>query len=146
MKELTQNLETAKAELTPKAKFSFKSRKKKTTEKEVPVETATTTIESTERDVLSEATVLLKDRDNALLLLKDNQNNNVREKSVDVLLSNIKNSVILLEDADVQISAIHVKQLENCVIYCGQIEGSVLIYGMRNCALFVGCHQVSSKA
>lgn len=129
-----------KAELTPKAKFSFKSRKNKPVEKETLKETTTLIEKTTERDVLSEATVLLKDQQDAVLTIKDNQNRNMGEKSVDVLLSNLKDCVVLLEDT--HISAVHVKQVENCVIHCGKIEGSVLIYGMKNSVLFAGCHQV----
>lgn len=95
-----------------------------------------------ETEMLSEATVLLRDKSDCILTLKDSEKAQVQQNSVDVLLSNIKRCVIVLEQENVQISAIHIKNVDSCVIYCGSIEGSVLMYGLTNSVLIVGCHQV----
>lgn len=145
MKELNEILETTKAELTPKAKFSFKSRKKKSTAAVLSTTTsapAPNPLPKEEFQILSDATVLFKDKKDTVLTLKDSERAQVSQKSIDILLSNIQGSVIVLEEKDVQISAIHIKNVDKCVIYCGSIEGSVLMYGLTNSVLIVGCHQV----
>lgn len=91
-------------------------------------------------ELLSEATVLLKDQSNAVLRLSEKM---IEKKSIDILLSNLKQSVIILDDSDRKISAIHIKNIEDCVIFCGSIDGSVLIYGITNSILVVNCHQVN---
>lgn len=144
MKELGEILETTKAELTPKAKFSFKSRKKKA----AAVVPSTVSSPSPnpepkeESEILSDATVLFKDKKDSILTLKDSERAQVSQKSIDILLSNIENCVIILKGKDVQISAIHIKNVDRCIIYCGSIKGSVLMYGLTNSVLIVGCHQV----
>lgn len=92
-------------------------------------------------ELLSEATVLLKDQSNAVLRLSEKM---IEKKSIDILLSNLKQSVIILDDSDRKISAIHIKNIEDCVIFCGSIDGSVLIYGITNSILVVDCHQVNN--
>ncbi|KAI7897569.1 tubulin binding cofactor C-domain-containing protein [Cokeromyces recurvatus] len=96
-------------------------------------------VETKEDTLLSDATVLFKDKENSILSLDDDVN---QTKSIEVLLSNLKNCIIILGKKDVQISAIHVKNVDHCVIYGGLIQGSVLIYGLNYSTLFVGCHQL----
>lgn len=144
LKELTEILEATKAELTPKAKFSFKSRKKKTAAATAePTKMILAVAPKDETEILSDATVLFKDKFDTVLTLKDAQNARDHQKSVDILLSNISNCVILLEDEDIKISAVHIKNVDHCLIFCGSIEGSVLMYGLKHSVLFVGCHQVT---
>ncbi|GAA5798759.1 tubulin binding cofactor C-domain-containing protein [Helicostylum pulchrum] len=143
LKELGEKLETAKAELTPKAKFSFKSRKKKATSAPVAAAVISNTpAPKEESEMLSDATVLLRDKVESVITLKDSERAQTTHTSVDVLLSNLKRCVIILEDENVQISAIHIKNVDNCIIYCGSIEGSVLMYGLTSSVLIVDCHQL----
>lgn len=136
-------METIKAELTPKAKFSFKSRKKKTTSAPVAAAVISSVpLPKEESEMLSDATVLLRDKAESVITLKDSEKAQATQTSVDVLLSDLKRCVIILEDDNVQISAIHIKNVDSCIIYCGSIEGSVLMYGLTNSILIVGCHQV----
>lgn len=137
-------METTKAQLTPKAKFSFKSRKNKTVVAPVTA-SVSLPLPKEESEILSDATVLLRDRDNCVLTLKDSERKQQSQTSVDILLSNLHHCVVILEQDDVHISAIHIKNVHHCVIYCGSIEGSVLMYGLTNSVLLVGCHQVRGK-
>ncbi|EIE89581.1 hypothetical protein G6F55_012306 [Rhizopus delemar] len=145
LKELSERLEKQKTELTPKAKFSFKSRNKKkassssTPALKQPDLKEDELIADNKEELLSEATVLLKDQSNAVLRLSEKM---IEKKSIDILLSNLKQSVIILDDSDRKISAIHIKNIEDCVIFCGSIDGSVLIYGITNSILVVDCHQL----
>ncbi|CAO0793744.1 unnamed protein product [Mucor circinelloides] len=143
LKELGETLERNKAELTPKAKFSFKSRKKKPSTPEINNASAAseTPPPVTDGDILSDATVLFKDKRDAVLTLKDTNTKFTSDRSVDILLSNVKNCVVVLQEDGIQISAVHIKNIENCVVYCGKIEGSVLMYGLKNSVLFAACHQ-----
>lgn len=95
-----------------------------------------------ETDILSDATVLFKDKNDTILTLKDSERAQTSEKNVDILLSNLKGCVIILEEKDIQISAIHIKNVDRCVIYCGSIDGSILMYGLTRSVLIAGCHQV----
>ncbi|KAI7895508.1 tubulin binding cofactor C-domain-containing protein [Mucor mucedo] len=140
LKELMEKLETTKAELTPKAKFSFKSRKNKTVVAPV-TPSVPLALPKEESEILSDATVLLRDKDNCVLTLKDSERKQQSQTSVDILLSNLHHCVVILEQDNVQISAIHIKNVHHCVIYCGSIEGSVLMYGLTDSVLVVGCHQ-----
>lgn len=90
-------------------------------------------------DLLSDATVLLKDESNTILRLDQKT---IEKKSIDVLLSNLKNCIVILEDPNITISAVHIKDVQDCVILCGKIDGSVLIYDIKHSLLVVGCHQV----
>lgn len=98
-----------------------------------------------ESEILSDATVLLRDKNNCVLTLKDSEQKQQSQTSVDILLSNLHHCVVILEQDNVQISAIHIKNVHHCVIYCGSIEGSVLMYGLTNSVLVVGCHQVRKR-
>ncbi|KAI8378501.1 tubulin binding cofactor C-domain-containing protein [Blakeslea trispora] len=135
LKELSDRLDKIKTDLTPKPKFSFKSKKKKEAKPTTPTVDQGKPKEATEV-VLSDATVLFKDKSNTTLTLKDTEK---KGDSIEVLLSNIKDCVIVLDQKD--ISAIHIKNVDRCVIYGGMIEGSVLMYGLTNSTLLVGCHQ-----
>ncbi|KAI8368684.1 tubulin binding cofactor C-domain-containing protein [Choanephora cucurbitarum] len=139
LKELNDALDKTKTDLTPKPKFSFKSKKKKTVTK-LPSSTDVKTIQEQkdDTDMLSDATVLFKDKTNTILSL---ENQNTNGSRIDVLLSNLKDCIIILEKKDVSLSAIHIKNVDRCVIYGGTIEGSVLMYGLTNSTLIVGCHQ-----
>lgn len=130
--------------MTPKAKFTFKSRKKKPSTPEINNAFAASETPSpvTDGDILSDATVLFKDKRDAVLTLKDTNTKFTSDRSVDILLSNVKNCVVVLQEDGIQISAVHIKNIENCVVYCGKIEGSVLMYGLKNSVLFAACHQV----
>lgn len=143
LRELSETLERNKAELTPKAKFSFKSRKKKPSTPDISSTPTASEVPpiSSDGDILSEATVLFKDKQDAVLTLRDANNSPANTKSIDILISNIKNCVVVLQEDGVQISAVHIKNIENSVVYCGKIEGSVLMYGLKNSVLFAGCHQ-----
>ncbi|EKM77483.1 hypothetical protein AGABI1DRAFT_130184 [Agaricus bisporus var. burnettii JB137-S8] len=51
-----------------------------------------------------------------------------------------KDSVLASKD-DLSISALHVRNLSNCVLLLPIIEGSALLHDMFNCTIVLGCHQ-----
>ncbi|KAI8979533.1 tubulin binding cofactor C-domain-containing protein [Mycotypha africana] len=146
LKELSDRLETTKTALTPKPKFSFKSRKKMTTGDN---DKTTTTVSIPSKtmvpegdQVLTDATVFIKDKAEQVICIKDHLQRDKERKSMDILLSGLNNCIIDLEDELVQISAIHVKNLHRCLLYCGNIQGSILIYGLTDSIVYAGCHQL----
>lgn len=52
-----------------------------------------------------------------------------------------KDSEVASKD-DLSISALHVRNLSNCVLLLPIIEGSALLHDMSNCTIVLGCHQV----
>ncbi|KAI9255564.1 tubulin binding cofactor C-domain-containing protein [Sporodiniella umbellata] len=133
IKALNEKLTMTKTRLQPKAKFSFRSRPSKGVKPAVVEEKAP----EVERDVVSKATILLKDRSDMVLRL----DGLVQKPGMDVLLSDLSRCVILLETQHT-ISAVHIKNLENCLLFCGSIDGSVLIYGITRSIVSVDCHQL----
>ncbi|KAI8883171.1 TBCC-domain-containing protein [Backusella circina FSU 941] len=143
LKELTSTLESKRTELTPKPKFSFKSRnnnnnKKKATATVIPSQVTET---NKEEEYIGGATIVFKDRQNQVLKLSDYKREE-SNKSVDVLLSNLSHCVVLLEEKEVQVSALHIKNVDHCVILGGHIQGSVLMYGLGSSIMAIGCHQL----
>lgn len=67
------------------------------------------------------------------------------EPLVDVLLFNLTRCVILLDDNNIQVSALHMKNLSECVVICPAVQGSVLMYGLNRSFLVLGCHQVKQR-
>ncbi|KAG0169328.1 hypothetical protein DFQ30_003736 [Apophysomyces sp. BC1015] len=135
LKSLNEALNTTKIQLTPKPKFSFKSRKKKT-ESSTSTQTFTVGKADLAADVLDEATVSFRDMSDQVLIPSGSD----MEKPVDVLLSNLTRCVVYLCDK-INISALHVRNVSNCVVVCGSIGGSVLMYGFTRSVLSVTCHQ-----
>lgn len=132
-------MESKRTTLTPKPKFSFKSRSKK---KEPTAVSSPQVMEPTQDDeYLGGATIVFKDKQNEVLKLSASDGSN---KSVDVLLSNLNHCVVVLQDKDVQVSAIHIKNVNHCVILGGHIQGSVLMYGLGYSTMAIGCHQVKN--
>ncbi|KAG1468712.1 hypothetical protein G6F56_003678 [Rhizopus delemar] len=131
LKELSERLDTKKSELQPKAKFSFKSRKQKTT----PKPTVVIKPKETGKEHVSDATVLIKDQSDKILRLDQSK------ECMDVLLSDLTRCIVIL-DSEKAISAVHMKNIRDCILFCGSIDGSLLVYGISHSVLVVGCHQL----
>ncbi|KAL0077767.1 tubulin binding cofactor C-domain-containing protein [Phycomyces blakesleeanus] len=145
IRSLVQDLETERTNLTPKPKFSFKSRK---TKAKTPTTTPTTTDTPTTDTVAvkhepgwveDETMLRFSDISNQWLTLEDSRPPG--KQSVDVSLSNLHRCVVSLLDDTIRVSALHVKNVTECVILCGSIEGSVLLYGFSRSVMAIDCHQ-----
>lgn len=44
-----------------------------------------------------------------------------------------------------QFKALQIRNLKNCLVYVGEVEGSVMIHGCERCVILVGCRQVSCQ-
>ncbi|KAI9310826.1 tubulin binding cofactor C-domain-containing protein [Dichotomocladium elegans] len=146
IKELTAILESAKSSLTPKPKFSFKSRR----QKKEPAGSSTDTIPAPQTAIkvtapTAKAAYTQTGQENIISFsnVSDEvihlEGGSSTATSVDVLLSNLTRCVVLLRDHPV--SALHIKNLSECVVVCGNIQGSVLMYGFTKSIIAIGCHQ-----
>ncbi|KAI8388316.1 tubulin binding cofactor C-domain-containing protein [Radiomyces spectabilis] len=143
LKMLNEALDGAKTTLTPKAKFSFKSRRKKTdTSKptfavDPDLEKKDTSNVTTEQ--ASDNTITISGKSRELIVLERTCIS--QGKSVDVVLTDLKQCVVWLMEESTKVSALHIKNVQDCVIVGGAIDGSVLIYGLKRSIITFGCHQ-----
>lgn len=61
---------------------------------------------------------------------------------MDVSISNAKRCIIRLDEKQHGVSAVHIKDVEQCVIIAGRVSGSILIYGCKRTIILAECHQV----
>ncbi|KAI8093284.1 tubulin binding cofactor C-domain-containing protein [Halteromyces radiatus] len=145
IRELTGLLDAVRMQLTPKPKFSFKSKLGKSKPKDNTVATVTTTSTLTAGPLDNISTSLLENTINFTNM--ENQVLTLSEKgeevsnAVDISLSYLTRCVIWLPTKTIHISAVHIKQLKECIIVCGKVEGSILMYGLEDSILVVDCHQ-----
>ncbi|KAI7850253.1 tubulin binding cofactor C-domain-containing protein [Circinella umbellata] len=151
IKELGRSLDTARANLTPKPKFTFKSRKQKKPQQERSADTIATNVTTsliTIKSITTDISNLPRDEndedDDNVISYSDISDQLIEPtlssvNPVDVSLSNLTRCTIILKSG--QISALHIKNLSQCVVVCSTIRGSVLMYGFTRSVIAVGCHQ-----
>ncbi|ORY97874.1 tubulin binding cofactor C-domain-containing protein [Syncephalastrum racemosum] len=144
IKELSNALESAKASLTPKPKFSFKSRKPKIPSSVGnPSSLVSLPLQQPDQPKQPDPSPLTSLTGN-VITFSQCHNQLVRPSSlpghsVDVALSELDRCFVWLKDTP--ISALHIKNVTNSVIICSKIEGSALIYGLTHSILTTACHQ-----
>ena len=150
---MSRALDTARANLTPKPKFTFKSRKQKRLQQEPSADTTTTNVTTSSTTIKSITTDVSNspgdgngddDDDDNVISYSDLSDQLIEpalplDNPVDVLLSNLMRCTIILTSG--QISALHIKNLSQCVVVCNTIRGSALMYGFTRSVIAVGCHQ-----
>ncbi|CAO3624979.1 unnamed protein product [Cunninghamella echinulata] len=146
IRELNSLLDAARKELTPKPKFSFKSKLNKT---KTPVTIINNTTLTKDSDNIKKEEEIVHDTENTItfngisnqVLLLSNQSIINNNNNIDISLSQLEKCVIWLINDSIEISTIHIKNVKKCIIVCGIVKGSVLIYGLENSIISVGCHQ-----
>ncbi|RXW16931.1 hypothetical protein EST38_g8923 [Candolleomyces aberdarensis] len=64
--------------------------------------------------------------------------------SPDLAISNLTRCIVNLlppQGSDLNFSALHIRDLSDCVLLLPFTEGSALIHDIKNCVLVLGCHQ-----
>ncbi|KAJ2925339.1 hypothetical protein H1R20_g11792, partial [Candolleomyces eurysporus] len=64
--------------------------------------------------------------------------------SPDLAISNLTRCIVNMlppQDSNLNFSALHIRDLSDCVLLLPFTEGSALIHDVRNCVLVLGCHQ-----
>ncbi|KAI8074602.1 tubulin binding cofactor C-domain-containing protein [Gongronella butleri] len=163
IKDLMHQLDRTRAQLTPKAKFSFRSRQAKA--KPTPAHahasandacfcatwppattslTATTTSNGNSAPLTSQQqqgdTIEWTNQKDKILSLPNDDLNDTH-RTVAVSLSHLDHCVVWLKSASIQVSALHLKKVRRCVIVTDTILGSVLIYGLEQSTIILDCHQ-----
>ncbi|CAG8743574.1 12845_t:CDS:2, partial [Racocetra persica] len=157
IRALIEDLNIKKAELTPKNKFSFKSRKTTgSTEKSVSVES--NKIVNSDLEVVTSnneivptitslnqnfQTVTLDNKQNCYVSVKSYLTNleKSEEKVMDFQISNLDHCIVNLVSSNVVIGAMHIKGLRDTIILAGPVRSSILIYDCERCVFLIGCHQ-----
>ncbi|KAI8145667.1 tubulin binding cofactor C-domain-containing protein [Fennellomyces sp. T-0311] len=137
IKELGRALDTARANLTPKPKFTFKSRRPQQQQQQQKKVNDSARVADKETSHARD----YEDDDNVVSFadMSDQLIQPAKLDNVDVLLSNLERCTVILTTG--QVSALHIKNLSQCVVVCGAIRGSVLMYGFTRSVIAVGCHQ-----
>ncbi|KAF0392109.1 TBCC-domain-containing protein [Gigaspora margarita] len=156
IRALIEDLNTKKAELAPKSKFSFKSRKATgSTEKSMTVES--NKIVNSGLDVVTPnnkipitnslnqnfQTVTLNYKQNCYISVNSYLTNleEPGEKVMDFQISNLDHCIVNLVSSNVTIGAIHIKGLKDTIIMSGPVRSSILIHDCERCVFLIGCHQ-----
>ncbi|ORZ12739.1 tubulin binding cofactor C-domain-containing protein [Absidia repens] len=142
IRELTGFLDDTRTRLTPKPKFSFKSKLAKSKTKTVPQVQAEVPSESKNQTSASlENTISFANLENQVLTLSEQECRASASAAVDISLSHLSNCMIWLPKEGVKISTVHIKNIKKCIIVCGTVQGSILMYGLNDSVLVVNCHQ-----
>ena len=67
------------------------------------------------------------------------------DSAPDLAISNLNRCIVNLlpqTDSRSKFSALHIRDLSDCVLLLPLNEGSALIHDVKNCVLVLGCHQV----
>lgn len=143
LKVLEQSIESLRGSV-PKPKFSFK-RKQPLVQQQAPLSEVVANPPVQKRQPVSIASnsLVLSSRSNEYLTTAAPLN---YSEPSDVSIYNLDNCVVdflgKAKNETPKISALHGRNLTNCVLYLPLIEGSVLLHDLKQCVIVLGCHQV----
>ncbi|KAF5339047.1 hypothetical protein D9758_014093 [Tetrapyrgos nigripes] len=164
LKGLEKSLEDLRKSSAPKSKFAFKRKPKaegSTTTSDASTTVPTTTNPPTaptlsqdasdESALSSTPNLTLSSRSKEFLVLHSinglpsaSKSSTTRLRS-DLALTDLENCVINLItpplEAALDISAVQIRSLNNCIVLLPKINGSVMVHAIRNCIVLLGCHQ-----
>ena len=140
---LEQSIELLRGSV-PKPKFSFK-RKQPLVQPQTPLSEvkANPHVQKSQPVPIASNSLVFSSRSNEYLTTAAPLN--YTEPS-DVSIYNLDNCVVdflgKTKNETPKISALHGRNLTNCVLYLPLIEGSVLLHDLKHCTVVLGCHQV----
>ncbi|RHZ52447.1 hypothetical protein Glove_461g73 [Diversispora epigaea] len=161
VRDLIEDLNVKRAELAPRNKFSFKSRKSTGIGK-ILADSNQESKESNNSDSDSKSvippvkeisetktsnneklqTITINDHQNTYISINSYLKFSSSENKVfDFQISNLDHCIVNLVNSNVTIGAIHIKGLKNTLIMSGPVGSSILIYDCERCFFLVGCHQ-----
>ncbi|KAF8186413.1 tubulin binding cofactor C-domain-containing protein [Pholiota molesta] len=146
---------TLRATSAPKSKFAFKRKTGATSAPAAPKPglaseplepSAVPNPPSTSSSNSGPSNLILSSRSRQYLTRSDLSEH---PQQTDLSLSDLESCVVNLlpptaEDAaegHIKISALHARNLTNCVLLLPEVEGSALLHDMFNCVVVLGCHQ-----
>ncbi|XP_064602629.1 tubulin-specific chaperone C-like [Liolophura sinensis] len=137
--KLQVDIHNKRGELLPKKKFAFKS-KKKTLDKLDRPASGKTGASAEERNAdIDDMTIELADckfvdRNGEMLGMSGNA-----IKMKDVALARLSDCRVKLQGSP---SAVHIRALKNCHVFCGPVSGSIFITDCSNCVFVLSCQQL----
>ncbi|KAF4603191.1 hypothetical protein EYR38_003601 [Pleurotus pulmonarius] len=138
VKSLEQSLEKLRA-AQPKSKFAFK---RKATNGTVKVTSSQKPSETARPEAPSSSNLILSSHHDVYLGWH-NIPTPTFGSSQDATIRDLTNCVVNLSSrtAGVQITALHIHNLKNCLLLLPDITGSVMLHDLNRCTIVVGCHQ-----
>jgi len=140
IKLLNEELNKRKVLLTPKSKFSFKSRNKIKKNTDVVNNIASSSSESIEekKEIVNvpKNALLFSNKTNAYLTAQDLQNT-----TKDVYLNDLESCVIDLINIKFDIAILQMNRIKNCIVFVNPIKSSMIIDNCDNCYFVLACHQ-----
>lgn len=135
LKVLEQSIESFRISL-PKAKFSFK---RKQPLAQPPAPSVSESMQAQGAPPVSIGSIVFSSRSNEFLTTSSSHYTDVSIYDLDTCVVDLLGNA---DDEPPKISALHGHNLTNCILYLPLIEGSVLLYDLKQCTIVLGCHQV----
>lgn len=140
IKYLNEELNKRKVLLTPKSKFSFKSRNKikKNTEVVNNLPISSTELNTEKKEILNvpKNALLFSNKSNIYLTQED-----ICDTTKDVYLIDLESCVIDLVNIKFDIAILQMNRLKNCIVFVNPIKSSMIIDNCSNCYFVLACHQ-----
>ena len=147
MKSLEQVVESLRVSKIPKTKFAFK--RKPQPQSQVSQQVSTISKESSVSSFLPASSIISS---NLCLSLQTAAYLTIsslptQPQQSDLTLSDLNNCIVNLlppssEEYSLKISALHARNLTQCVVLLPSVDGSALLENISGCIVILGCHQV----
>jgi len=140
IKHLNEELNKRKVLLTPKSKFSFKSRNKikKNTEVVNNLTISSTELNTEKKEIINvpKNALLFSNKSNTYLTQED-----ICDTTKDVYLIDLESCIIDLANIKFDIAILQMNRLKNCIVFVNPIKSSMIIDNCSNCYFVLACHQ-----
>jgi len=143
LKSLEQAIESLRASNIPKTKFAFKRKRQPSSQVSQPVSTLTN--ESSISSLPITSSNLSLSLQTAAYLTTSSLPTHPQQS--DLTLSDLNSCIVNLlpssseEGYSLKISALHARNLTQCVVLLPSIDGSALLENVSGCIMILGCHQ-----
>jgi len=140
IKQLNEELNKRKILLTPKSKFSFKSRNKIKKNLDVAKNIANSSSELNEekKEIINvpKNALHFSNKTNSYLTSQD-----LKDTTKDVYLTDLESCVIDLVNIKFDIAILQMNRINNCIVFVNPIKSSMIIDNCNNCYFILACHQ-----
>jgi len=140
IKQLNEEFNKRKVLLTPKSKFSFKSRNKikKNTDVSNNIANSSSELNEEKKEIVNvpKNAIHFSNKTNSYLTVQDLQNT-----TKDIYLTDLESCVIDLVNIKFDIAILQMNKLKNCIVFVNPIKSSMIIDNCNNCYFDLACHQ-----
>ncbi|KAL1914412.1 uncharacterized protein VTP21DRAFT_8930 [Calcarisporiella thermophila] len=138
LKELSDQLNTRRNQLSPREKFSFKSkrhRRKDREEEKVIPNTEKESSKSITQETKLDASFLISNLTHQYVHISPPSS----AAPTDCALVNLTDCIVNL--LSTRLSALHIRSLRRCVVISSPVSSSVLVSECEECVMILACHQ-----